>query len=183
MALQFFADLPDTAGRSGTHLKLAVDSTGTLHLAYIALNASNQVVLRHAVGIPQRALIRVGGFFVDVSYQWSHVDVLALPPGLPDVQFDLAVDSHGTPHICFESTREDDHVLVPELLHLALDGSMPDHVFDFSSMGGFGLAMTITNDDSIHIALSGEVGLRHAVQNRNASAFQVEPEEIGRAHV
>jgi len=174
MAVMLIADVPDNAASSGTDLRIAVDGKGTLHLAYIALNPSNNLVLRHAVGTPQLALMQSGGFFTDVSYQWSHVDVLALPPGLFQLRFDLALDSQGTPHLCFESSREDDHTFVPELLHLVLDGSPAEHVYDFSSLGSFGLAMTIAKDDSIHIALSDELGVHHATRTRNASAFQTE---------
>ena len=165
MSVQWLSDLPDMRSGFGFNIRMSIDSARQVHLAYILppvdpTTIHNQLV--HAIGSPGSVFLRPSGTGYPTAtqeYQWAlHDDVLPVTTAWddPSTLFDLAVDSMGRAHICFNSIPP--NIGPPSLLAHAvsgLDGST------FASMAVLpgpvqltGLAMTVAGDDSVHIAFA-----------------------------
>ncbi len=177
MSTLWLADVLDTTAGSGLNIRMTIDSDKNIHLAYIMNNQ-----LTYKIGTPgQIGLQFRAGFFVPIqTYQWArHDNVLpSFAWGLSS-PFDLAVDSNNMAHLCFQGIELQDHMMLGDLQHAVWDGSTfvtADVLSPFAASTFLsGLAMTITNDDSVHIAFSdNQLGLRYATRAHASDPFQLE---------
>jgi hypothetical protein len=176
MSTQWITEFVDQTADSGLNIRMAIEPAGNIHLVYVVGNQLN-----HRIGTPAGlTLIFTGGFLsAHQTYQWAHHDnVLPSLEWDATSQFDLAVDSRGTAHLCFQGIDATDHMTLGDVQHAIWDGSAfaADDVLPASaaSISLSGIAMTIANDDSVHIAFSGGTKLQHATRASNSTSFQLE---------
>jgi hypothetical protein len=178
MSITWVAEVPDMKAGSGLNIRMAKDSERKVHLAYIV---NNQLTYKIGTPGPISVVFRGSSIAAVQAYQWtSHDDVLPSSVwSLPSTPFDLAVDSRNRAHLCFPGIEMQDQMTLGDVQHAIWDGSTfvsadvlsPVAASTFPS----GLAMTIANDDSVHIAFSdNQLGLRYATRAHDSDPFQLE---------
>ncbi len=181
MSTQFLIDSPDPRAEAGLKVRLAIDSSRNIHLVYLVSSPPN-FTMSHAIGTPgQVSLLLIGGNPVaSQSYSWKVFDdVLPSATVSPFLPFDLAVDSHDVPHLCFQGMASRS---IGDVRHGMWNGSVfSSEVVTSPSAPTFDLtdiAMTIGSDDSIHMAFADDAqGLQYATRASGAKGFTVETVE------
>src|SRR5581483_2184600 len=116
MTFNWRADVPDSTYESGNDIRITVDAGRRVHLAYVV---NNYATLRYAIGTPPPPF-KLGGSMpvANGPYQWATHDVMPWSFGR---QFDLAVDSEGTAHLCFQGFENQDHMTLGDVQHAMWD--------------------------------------------------------------
>ena len=175
MTIQWITEAPDT--RPGSGLNTKIFAGGKAHLVYVVNNQ-----LTYAIGSPGQLFVILigGGPVASQVYQWiRHDNVLPSLQGNAVIQFDLALDSRGRTHLCFQGMQ--DQMTLGGVRHAVWDGShfvpSPDVLCKPApSTRGSGVAMAIAKDDAVHIAFfdSEWLGLRYATRAHDSDPFQIE---------
>lgn len=126
-------------------------------------------------------LVLTGAFPVfGQKYQWTfNNNVLPSSQWNALTVFDLAVNSEGRAHLCFQGVEMQDHMTPGDVQHAVWDEGTSQFVSkdilpsNAPSTSLSGIAITIAKDDSVHIAFSDQMGLHYATQGANASNFQL----------
>jgi len=177
MLVQFVSDSPDARPGSGDNVKMCIDGTGTIYLAY---TVNDQ--LTFATSSPGQFVLvptSLGPRFTQ-AYQWTrHDNAVASPFGWDSMSlFDLAVDSKGRAHLALPGTEQTDHMMLGDVQHAVWDGNqfVSENIFapGAPSVNLTGIAMTIASDDSVHIAYSDQFGLHYATRGANDTNFQLQ---------
>jgi hypothetical protein len=176
MSTQWIPEVPDMRADSGIDIRMAIDSAGNVHVAYIVNHQ-----LTYAIGSPGAiSLVLLGGLPVLFqTYQWTrHDNVLpSMEWSIPSPPFDLAVDSNNRAHLCFQGIETTDHMTLGDVQHAIWDGSRFESAdvlpANAPSISLSGIAMAIASDDSVHIAYAGSnTSLSYATRAHDADPFQ-----------
>jgi hypothetical protein len=180
MTIQWIAEVADNSPDSGADVRIAIDAARNVYVAYVVNQA-----LSFAIGTPGQLFVRIGsnGPIATLPYTWTRHQVVPASQWSVNSLFDLAVDSQGIPHICFQGVEQGDHTTFGDLQHGVWNsvsqafGSMDVLPPNDPSVFIGGLAMAIGPDDSVHIALSDDQhhGLRYATRARGANTFTLTP--------
>jgi hypothetical protein len=178
MSTQWISEVPDMTAGAGLNIRMTIDSARNVHVAYVVNNQLN-----YRIGSPGQVIVVLGGggSLVGIqTYQWvRHDNVLPSSAwSVPTPQFDLAVDSKGRAHLCFQGIEMQDHMMLGDVQHAVWNGSafVSEDVLPASAASTLlsGLAMTIASDDSVHIAFSdNHLGLQYATRVHDADPFQL----------
>ena len=181
MAIYWIPERPDPSGSNGSHTRMAIDGAGTTHLLYVS---DITLSLLHATGTPRQLFPVPGGGFHSGLFQWTLEDLGNARYSDPSFYSpepylnDLAIDSKGRLHLCLNNTEHLSNT--EQLSHALFDASTG--VFMISPVDKLkvaGLAMTIANDDSVHIAYEtysdshGKSTLRYATHAMDNDPFVV----------
>jgi hypothetical protein len=175
MTILFVSEDPDPTFGSGENIRLCIDATGKLHLVY---TENNQLTYATATPGPFTLVMTGTGPLITQKYQYDfhHNVVPGFGWGVMSL-FDLAVDSQGTAHICFQGVQSIDHMNLGDVQHAVWNGnqfvSMDILAANAPSVSLNGIAMTIAKNDSVHIAFCDQFGLHYAMRAPQASSFQV----------
>jgi hypothetical protein len=185
MLIQFISDSPDAAatpfppGRpgSGDNVRMCIDSSGKIHLAY---TVNNQ--LTYATSSPGQFILvptSLGTPRFTQAFQWTlHDNALPSPWNWDSISlFDLAVDSQGHAHLAFQGVEQTDHMTLGDVQHAVWDGNQFVSANILApgalSVALSGIAITISNDDSVHIAYADQFGLHYATRAAGQTNFQL----------
>lgn len=187
MLIQFISDSPDAAatpfppGRpgSGDNVRMCIDYSGTIHLAYTVNNE-----LTYATSSPGQFILVptiLGTPRFTRAYQWTlHDNAVPSPWSWDSISlFDLAVDSQGRAHLAFQGVEQTDHMTLGDVQHAVWDRAQAQFVSaNILAPGALsvvltGIAITIANDDSVHIAYADQFGLHYATRGAGQTSFQL----------
>jgi hypothetical protein len=187
MLIQFISDSPDTAatpvpgnlGRpgSGDNVRICIDSSGKIHLAYTvnnqltyATSSPGQFILvPTSLGVPR---------FTQAFEYTLHDNAMPSPWNWDSISlFDLAVDSQGRAHLAFQGVEQTDRMTLGDVQHAVWDGNqfVSANILAPGALSVIltGIAITIANDDSVHIAYADQFGLHYATRGASQTNFQL----------